>query len=139
MSRHAQAMDAVAYWRQFVTNFYFDTAGDKVSGTVLELITGRHGDPPAIKLQTAGGRVFIVTGRQARLAFELVKAAPAVGDDVTIRFDGEASKAAPGMNKAKEFTVTVVRKGSQPGAGTETGARGSEDSDNEPRAGNKVP
>lgn len=138
MTRHVDAMDAVAYWRQFVTNFYFDKPGDEITGRVLELINVRKDDPPAIKLQTREGRLFIVTGRQARLCSELVKAAPAVGDVVTVRYDGEAAKAAPGMNKAKEFTVTVRRQGSQPEPGTETGARGSEGSENESRAGNKA-
>ena len=118
MTRHADAMDAVNYWRQFVTAFYFDRPGDTVEGTVVELVNARRDEPPAIKIQTRDGRLYVVTARQARLAFELVKAAPAIGDGVTIRYDGDATKAAPGMTKAKEFTVTVRRAGSRPPNGT---------------------
>lgn len=115
-SRHARLMDADAYWRQFVTNFYFENPKDEITGHVLELVNVRKDEPPAIKVQTKEGRVYIVTGHQARLRWELVRQAPAVGDVVTITYHGEAKKAAPGMNKAKEFTVTVKRPGQQPAA-----------------------
>lgn len=120
MSRHADLMHAANYWRQFVTNFYFDTPGDTVEGFVLQLIEPdrREKDPdPGLKLQTPDGRVYIVMGRQARLKAELVQKAPAKGDTVTIVYEKDADKAAQGMNKAKEFTVTVKRAGSgSPGA-----------------------
>lgn len=132
MTRHADAMDAAAYWRGFTVNFYFDAKGDQVEGRVLELMNVKRDDPPAIKLQTRDGRVYIVTGRQARLRSELVKAAPAVGDIVTIVYEGEADKAAPGMNKAKEFTVRVKRQGSQP-SGRPVGTSGT--TENVPGAG----
>lgn len=109
MSDHARLMDADGYWRQFEAPFYFNSPGDRVEGHVIQLVTVRRGDPPAIKVQTQTGRVYIVTARQARLLAELVKAAPAVQDWIVITYNGEADKAAPGMNKAKEFSVDVRR------------------------------
>lgn len=137
-SRHADVMDAVAYWRQFVVAFYFDTAGDELVGTVRRLLEERTRDEyvPKIEVLTKDGRVYTVTAHQARLRAELVREAPAVGDAIKITYDGEADRAAPGMNKAKEFTVAVKRQGSQPGAGPEA-VRGSAGSDNAPRAGSK--
>lgn len=139
MSRHAQAMDAVAYWRQFVTAFYFDKPGDEVAGVVLDLVEPDRKDPtPALKIQTRDGRVYVVTGYQARLRAELVKQAPAVGDAIKITYHGEAKSSAPGMNRAKEFTVVVRRQGSQSGAGAEAVSGEVAGSENEPRAGSKA-
>lgn len=106
-------MDAAGYWKQFVVNFYFDQAGDTFQGTILELLYAKKDEPPRFKAQTPEGLVFVVVAQQARLKFELVKASPAVGDKVRITYNGEAEKAAPGMNKAKDFTVEVWRQGSR--------------------------
>lgn len=116
MNRHAALMDAAGYWKQFVVNFYFDNAGDQVQGHILELLYAKKDDPPRFKLQTPEGLVFVVVAQQARLKFELVKASPAVGDKIRITYNGEAEKAAPGMNKAKDFTVEIWRQGSGPQA-----------------------
>jgi hypothetical protein len=114
VSRHADLMDASGYWREVVTNFYFDKPGDEVEGTVLELLPKGRSGPPGLKLQTKEGDVWIVTAHQARLQFELKKAQPAKGDLVRITFTGQADKAAPGMSPAKEFTVKVRRQDSRP-------------------------
>lgn len=143
MSRHADLADATAFWRQFVVPFYFNEPGDSVTGFLLDYSTeGRHKDElkPVVKLQTKDGRVYTVTAHQARLRAELVREAPARGDTVRITYHGEAEKAAPGMNKAKDFTVEVKRQGSQSGPGTDgspavRGSAAGEPSENEARTG----
>lgn len=112
-SRHAQLMDAAGYWREVVTNFYFDSPGDSVGGHILELIPKGRSGPPGLRLQSKEGDVWVVLAHQARLQFELKKAQPAVGDRILITYTGQASKAAPGMSPAKEFTVEIRRQGAQ--------------------------
>jgi hypothetical protein len=115
-SHHARIAEADAYWRQFVVPFYFNDPGDEVTGAVLHLGEDRTAADliPRLRIQQKDGRVYVVTAHQARLRSELVKAAPAVGDRVRITYNGEADKAAPGMNKAKEFTVEVRRQNPPP-------------------------
>lgn len=139
-TRHAALMDADGFWRQFVVAFYFETPGDELAGALVKYrADGPRDDAvPCIRIQRKDGRVFEVTAHQERLKALLVEAAPAVGDRIKIVYTGEAAKAAPGMNKAKLFTVEVRRAGSQPEAGTET-VRGSAGSENEPRAGKTTP
>lgn len=121
-SRHAALMDADGFWRQFVVAFYFDTPGDMLVGTLQKhWADGPRDDMvPHIRVQTDDGRSFEVTVSQERLKAELVKAAPAVGDRLRITYTGEAEKAAPGMNKAKLFTVEVRRTRSGSTSGSET-------------------
>lgn len=138
-SRHAELMDADGFWRQFVVAFYFDNPGDELVGVLVKFWReGGGGDDsvPALRLQTKDGRRFDVTAHQERLKAELVKKAPVKGDWVKIVYKGEAERAAPGMSKAKLFTVEVVRPNSQPEAGAEA-VRGSAGSENAPRAGSK--
>jgi hypothetical protein len=135
--RHARLMEADGYWRQFVVPFYFNDPGDWVQGAVTHLAEDRtQGDlVPRVHLQAKSGRQYTVTAHQARLRAELVKLAPAVGDTIKITYNGEADKAAPGMNKAKEFTVEKVQ-GSQPEMRTDVGTSGEVDtSENANRAG----
>lgn len=114
MSRHAELMEASGYWREARAVFYFEEPDDCVAGAILELVPmARKGDPPGLVIQSREGDVWIVPARQARLVFELKKAEPAVGDRIRITYTGLAANAAPGMRKAKEFTVEVIRKGSQ--------------------------
>lgn len=114
MSRHVDLMDAAGYWREARAVFYFESEGDCIAGAILELVPmARKGDPPGLVIQSREGDVWIVPARQARLVFELKKAQPAVGDRVRITYMGLAKNAAQGMHKAKEFTVEVIRKGSQ--------------------------
>ena len=138
-SRHAEVMEAAGFWRQFVVAFYFEKPTDWITGTLVAYRSeGRgHDAVPCIKLQAKSGRVYEITAYQERLKAELVRAAPVKGDEVTIRYLGEAEKAAPGMNKAKLFEVTVTPPGSQPEAGAESEASGEVGSENEPRAGSK--
>lgn len=139
-SRHAELMDADGFWRQFVVAFYFDNPGDELVGVLVKFWREGTGDDsvPALRLQTKDGRHFDVTAHQERLKAELVKKAPVKGDWVKIVYKGEAERAAPGMSKAKLFTVEVRRPGSPPEAGAET-VRGSAGSENEPRAGKTTP
>lgn len=134
--KHQDVMDAVAYWRQFVVTFYFENPGDTLVGFLVDYWSeGPLKDAvPRIRVQTKDGRQFDVIAHQERLKAELVKAAPVKGDALRITYTGEAEKAAPGMSKAKLFTVEVKRPGSQPEAGAEA-VRGSAGSENEPRAG----
>jgi hypothetical protein len=134
-------MDAVAYWRQFVVPFYFDKPQDKLVARVVHLgeEKGRDGDwIPKLRMATEDGRTYIVTAHQARLKAELVREAPAVGDIVTIVYEGEAERAAPGMNKAKEFAVTVRRSKPDPGPGAGP-VRGSGGPENGLGVGRKAP
>lgn len=121
-SRHADLMDADGFWRQFVVAFYFDTPGDVLVGTLRKhWADGPRDDMvPHIRVQTDDGRIFEVTVSQERLKAELVKASPAVGDRLRITYTGEAEKAAPGMSKAKLFTVEVRRARPAASGGAET-------------------
>lgn len=136
MSGHANQMDAVAYWRQFITAFYFEAVGDEISGTIVSLEEeGPTKDPePRIVLQTKDGDRVRIIASQERLKGLLKGEGPAVGDWVGIRYTGDAEKAVGGRTPAKLFTVVVRRKGSsadgprktQPPAGTgEPAVRGS--------------
>lgn len=115
MTRHAALMDADGFWRQFVVAFYFDKPGDTLVGVMQKHWADGPRDDliPHIRVQTDDGRRFEVTVSQERLKAELVKASPAVGDRIRITYTGEAERAAPGMSKAKLFTVEVRRQGSQ--------------------------
>lgn len=132
MTSHADAMDAVAFWRGVDTTFYFDQPGATVAGVLVD-----YTDRPilCLTIQTKEGDRYTVPATQERLKAALKAQRPAKGDRIKITFDGLAEKAAPGMNKAKLFTVEVRRQASQSGAGAEPGIRGSEGSENEPRAG----
>jgi len=123
-SRHARLMEADGYWREVVTTFYFSDETPAVGGAILELIPMRRGDPPGLRIQTKDGDVYIVPAYQARLQFLLKQIKPAVGDRVLITYIGEAAKAAPGMNKAKEFTVDIRRQGSPPPGRPDAGETG---------------
>ena len=114
-SRHAALTDATGFWRQFVTTFYFDTAGAEVAGTLLWYgpANAKADDAPQIRIQTREGRVHEITATQERLKAELVRLEPAQGDRLRIVYTGEAEKAAPGMSKAKLFTVEIRRQGPQ--------------------------
>lgn len=113
-SRHARVMDAAGYWREARAVFYFVDPGDCIAGAVLELVPmDRKGDPPGLVIQTREGDVWTVPAHQARLVYELKKAQPAVGDRIRITHTGLAAKAAPGMHRAKEFTVEVRRQGAK--------------------------
>jgi hypothetical protein len=138
-SRHAEAMDADAFWRQFVVAFYFETPGDELVGTLVKYRAEGPRDEavPCFRVQRPDGRVVEVTAHQERLKVELVKAAPAIGDRVKIVYTGEAAKAAPGMNKAKLFTVEVRRQGSQPPGRPGSEASGEVGPENGPGAGSK--
>lgn len=116
MSRHAQAMDAAGFWRQFVTAYYFDAPGDTIAGTLVDYSAdGPPKDPtPRLILQTKEGDRYTVTATQERLKAALKAECPAIGDRIKITYTGEADKAAPGMSKAKLFVVEVRRPGSQP-------------------------
>lgn len=127
MTRHVDAMDAVGYWREVVTTFYFDKPGDQIAGTILELVSTRgKPDPPTIKIQTKDGDVWIIPAHQARLRYELKRARPAVGDRIRITYNGEATKAPAGLSPTKDFAVEVRRPASQPPAGTEKPGEASE-------------
>lgn len=135
MTRHAAVMDADGFWRQFVVAYYFEKPGDVLVGTLLKHWADGPRDDliPHIRIQTDDGRRYEVTVSQERLKAELAKASPAVGDRLRITYTGEAERAAPGMNKAKLFTVEVKRPGSQtPGRSEAT--RGSA-TENDPGSG----
>jgi hypothetical protein len=106
-------MDADGFWRQFVVAFYFDKPGDEIAGHLVKHWPEGRGDDavPAIRIQTEDGRRFDVTAHQERLKAELVKARPVVGDQIVIRYEGDAERAVRGMNKAKLFSVVVTRPG----------------------------
>lgn len=129
---HADDMDAAAFWRGVDTTFYFESPGDSVAGTLVA-----YADRPilCLTIQTKEGDRYTVPASQERLKAALKAQRPAKGDRVRITFDGLAERAAPGMSKAKLFTVEVRRRGSQPPAGTGSGQSGdSEGPENGPGA-----
>jgi hypothetical protein len=105
-------VDAVGYWRQFPVTAHF-LEPMEINGTLIELAEHRTRDEiiPKLRIQQSDGTVVIVIAGQTRLQAELVKHGPAVGDRITITYTGEAARAAPGMNRTKEFTVAVQRPG----------------------------
>lgn len=139
MSRHAELADAAAFWRQFVTAFYFDNPKDELAGALLEYkAEGPLNDPtPHLVIQTKDGRRRTVTATQERLKAALADAAPAIGDRIRIVFTGEAERAAPGYSKAKLFTIEVIRKGSQSEGGAAP-VRGSAGAENASRTGGEL-
>lgn len=98
-----------------MTAFYFENPKDEVAGALIWYgpPSPRPDDAPQLRIQTKDGRVREVTAHQERLKAELCRLEPAIGDRIRIVYDGEAEKAAPGMNKAKLFTVEVRRPNPQ--------------------------
>lgn len=138
MSRHAELMDAAGFWKQFPVHVSWDEPKEIV-GTVLELLN--HKDPagayhPKLRIHLGDGSVAIVIASQARLLAALVEASPAKGDRIRIRYKGEGERAAFGLNKTKEFTVEVRRKGSPPPAETPKSASGETVKKGQQEAGN---
>lgn len=130
------------YWNQFIATVSW-AAPCTVAGTVEARDTIRGSAPkgqptpiyPVLRIRLDNGRGVIVNGTQARLLELLTLQAPGIGDRIEIAYKGESDKAAPGFSPTKEFDVRVIRKGSQSPAGTESGTRGSEASENGPGAG----
>lgn len=103
------------YWRQFMHTVTFEK--DKPVEGVLEARNqeGPRDDPfPVLILRTPQNWKLKVNVTQVRLLSELQRQQPNVGDKVRIVYVGDATKAPPGMSPAKEFTVEVIRKDSQP-------------------------
>jgi len=113
---HADDMDAKGFWNQFVTAFYFENVGDTIEGNVLDYeAEGPARDPvPRLFLLTKAGAKRYVTVTQERLKAALQDKCPGRGDWVSIKYSGDAERAAPGLTKAKLFDVTVRRKASSP-------------------------
>jgi len=107
-SRHAAALDAAGFWRQFPATVSF-VDPIRIAGVIESLNEVKIRDEylPKLRIRQDDGVLVIVTAGQARLLAELVRLKPAVGDRITIDYRGEADRAAPGMNRTKEFTVTV--------------------------------
>lgn len=137
MDARTAAMDAHNYWRQFPVRVYWDVPKEIV-GVVVRLVEqkAKDGILPVLVLQLDDGTIAEILVSQTRLTAELVDKKPAVGDKVKITYNGEATRAAPGMSPSKEFTVAVKRPVSQPEARPES-VRGSAGSENEPPAGTK--
>lgn len=135
MSRHAEEMDAVAYWRAYEVKIAWEKPGE-VIGTVeaLRETRAKVSDPwtPRLVIRQDDGQQVIVEAYQQRLLAELVLAKPAVGDRIRIRYLGEDKSAAPGMSPVKRFAVSVRRADSQPPDGTE---KPDEASENAPEVG----
>jgi hypothetical protein len=116
VSRHADAMDADAYWRAYEVKIAWEKPME-VIGTVeaLKETRAKPGDPwtPRLAIRQDDGILVIVDAYQQRLLAELVLARPAVGDRIRIRYHGEDKRSAPGMNPVKRFSVQVRREGSQ--------------------------
>ena len=105
------------YWKQFMHTVFWDRT-PKVEG-ILEARNqdGPREDPyPVLIVRTKGGYKLKINVTQTRLLSELVRLRPNIGDHIEIVYDGLAPKAPPGMSPAKEFTVHVTPKDSQPRA-----------------------
>ena len=117
MSRHAEEMDAAAYWRAYEVKIAWDQPRE-VKGTVeaLRETRAKVTDPwtPRLAIRQDDGVLVIVDAYQQRLLAELVLAKPAVGDRIRIRYLGEDARSAPGMNPVKRFTVEVRRPTDSP-------------------------
>lgn len=107
-------MDAHHYWRGFPVTAHF-LEPTEIVGVLIEHgeLRTKEGPIPRLRIQQDDGTVVIVNASQTRLLSELVRLSPAVGDRIKITYTGEAGRAAPGMNKTKEFTVAVRPRGSQ--------------------------
>jgi len=103
------------YWSQFAHVWAFSDERPKVEGTLEgRRQEGPRDDPyPVLMVRTDSGYKIQVNATQTRLVAELIRLRPDIGDRITITYCGEASKAPPGMNPTKEFTVEVVRKESR--------------------------
>lgn len=140
MSRHADAMDAAAYWAQYEVKIAWDSPKEIV-GTVeaLRETRAKASDPwtPRLAVRQDDGVLVIVDAYQQRLLAELVLAKPVVGDRIKIRYLGEDAKSAPGMNPVKRFNVRVQRAGSPSQERPENPTSGEVKSvsENEPGAG----
>jgi hypothetical protein len=87
----------------------FETVGDSVSGTVLDVSIHTFEDGKrAAKLiiRTSEGDRTLTAG-QMQLGAKLAEARPNVGDTLTINFVGVEKRA--GGKTLKQFTVAVVR------------------------------
>lgn len=101
------------YFKRWPIPKTFTEVGDEVKGELVayDAMSEKY---PVIHVKTAGGMVRIVRITQARLLERIAELNPNIGDRILIRYEGEAKKAAPGMNRVKEFTVEVRRQGSRP-------------------------
>ena len=103
----------------------FEKPGDQIKGELIawDSMAEKY---PVMHLRTADGFIRVVRLTQTRLLERMVDANPDIGDHLLIRYDGEAERAMPGLNKTKEFTVQIRRKDSQPPAekGQKDGAQG---------------
>lgn len=123
MIRHANEMDAVAYWRNFEIKMAWDKPNQEVLGTVEALTETRNKvtDPWTPRLairRQEDGVLVIIDAYQQRLLAELVLAKPVVGETIWIKYLGEDERAAPGKNPVKRFKVKIDRDSSQPPGGT---------------------
>jgi len=91
----------------------FDTPGDEIKGVIVAWDTSSEAYP-IIHIREATGLVRIVRIQQARLRERLAELLPEQGDEIWIRYTGDAERAPKGLTKAKEFKVKVRRQGSQP-------------------------
>jgi hypothetical protein len=111
------------YWKRWPVPLTFANPGDEATGEIIA--TGDLRDKcPELHIRQADGIVRIVRITHARLHELLGELTPGVGDRVRIRYTGDAEKALPGMNPAKEFTVEIKRQGSQPLGGTDNATSG---------------
>lgn len=103
------------YWKRFVSAAFFSEPGDTVKGVVekLDVAVIKEVEVPKLWVRRDDGTVVTVTPTQKHLLSELVRLQPLVGDRIGIQLSGE-TRAAPGMNPTKIFTVFVRRRG-EPG------------------------
>lgn len=105
----------MGFWDSFGSGdrFKFVNPGDTIEGEVVGLSATDFGGTaeltPVLTVRTDDGDRD-VTASQRVLMSRLAEQAPEVGDQISIRYDGEADKARPGRSPAKLFTVTVKRK-----------------------------
>ena len=125
------------YWSQFAHVWSFTKERPIVRG-VLEARKqdGPRDDPyPVLMIRTASGYKIQVNITQKHLLAEMIRHRPDIGDEIEIVYDGEAPKAPPGMNPAKEFTVAVIHKTGSQSQEPGTGVRGSASENGAPGTG----
>lgn len=112
------------YLARWPTPITFEKPNDQIRGELIawDAMAEKY---PVMHLRTPDGFIRIVRLTQTKLLERVVDANPQLGDHLFIRYDGEAKRAAPGLNRTKEFTVEIERKNSRSPAekGHKDGAR----------------
>ena len=87
-----------------------EKAGDQITGTVVSRSSrdGGYGDYPIVTIQPAKGDALAVHATNVAIKAKVLEKNPQAGDEIGIRFLGEATS--KGGNTYKNFKVVVTKK-----------------------------